>query len=612
MLDASPGDSNEAPAGHLTAFLTDGPDRWFDLDVAYFATALPAALGEAPDPAAIPVRFEILLAAVSPDTTPDICDNLADKAVAGGDGDAAAIACVQAIDRIVLESANYERLRGWAGRCDVLLDRGTAISARARCALLLRRGIVTVLTDCDLAAAEHLFERQRAIALELRSISQRLQHASWRAYVDCHSGHLYRSDLLLTEALTLCQQPGAPLIPRAMVASSYGMVKTLQGQPDAARTVLRAAMTAPDFSSVPPFIQEVIRGHLLYALAQSGQQDEIAELATTIREHTVPENRVFMQSYLHFSLGAFELRRGAPHRALIHAEQGLKDSRTLSSGLNDHLLQLLRLQALADLRRDGEAFGLLQEWLPRWRTLRMDLVSACALLEKSGLHARLGEIEPARKAFFDANHVLPESELPCPLNRDAHWRHQLRASLFPHARPDTHRGDVPVRIRTLGRFTVEIDGHVVYDRDWHGRRSKSLLQGLIALGGQKVSSAELADMVWPDSDGVQAQQNLKAVLWRLRRLGRKDGLDPLNWIHVKHGKISLPRTLCSIDALEFEAAATAALAAADTDALRDAFDLYGGEFLPGETDPPAVNACRQRLHQLWTRLQERQTELDKS
>lgn len=68
--------------------------------------------------------------------------------------------------------------------------------------------------------------------------------------------------------------------------------------------------------------------------------------------------------------------------------------------------------------------------------------------------------------------------------------------------------------------------------------------------GQKVPASRLADMLWPDAEGDKALQNLKVALHRLRRLGCREGDEPVNWVHVKQGRVSLVRGLCWVDVLE--------------------------------------------------------------
>lgn len=214
------------------------------------------------------------------------------------------------------------------------------------------------------------------------------------------------------------------------------------------------------------------------------------------------------------------------------------------------------------------------------------------------LDVRAGEFDRARRMLAAARELVPVGERLVPLHRNAAWLAELEAVFKP-----TTGGSVEtsarVNIRTLGEFVVEIDGRRIYDRDWKGVRTKMLLIALICAGGQKVPAERLADMLWPDSEGAQAMQNLKVALHRLRRLGRREGEPPLNWVHVKHGFVSLPASLCSVDA--FELLGRLASAGGRQGHVAEAIRLYAGEFLPGETAAPWVVGYRQHLREMLER-----------
>ncbi len=108
-----------------------------------------------------------------------------------------------------------------------------------------------------------------------------------------------------------------------------------------------------------------------------------------------------------------------------------------------------------------------------------------------------------------------------------------------------------VDIRTFGKFCLTVDGQPIYDRLWKGRRSKELLKTIIALGGTKVSMEKISSLLWPDSDGDRGLNNLKMALSRLRRIGDSNFAMPLNWLVIKHRRVSLVQSVCRVDALDF-------------------------------------------------------------
>lgn len=139
-----------------------------------------------------------------------------------------------------------------------------------------------------------------------------------------------------------------------------------------------------------------------------------------------------------------------------------------------------------------------------------------------------------------------------------------------------------MQIEALGGFRMTIRGRPVYDRRWRSGRTQRLLKLLLALGGEKVAVIQLAELMWPDAEGDRAHASLKTALARLRGAGRMRGDPPLEWIHWKHGRLSLAEPLVATDSLAFEASAQAALTDDDPAALVESLGLYRGEFLPGE------------------------------
>jgi LuxR family transcriptional regulator, maltose regulon positive regulatory protein len=181
------------------------------------------------------------------------------------------------------------------------------------------------------------------------------------------------------------------------------------------------------------------------------------------------------------------------------------------------------------------------------------------------------------------------------------------AMLCP-ARADTatvRTTDVPVRIHTLGRFTVAIDGRMVCSSGKSRKRPLSLLKALICLGGREVSLCRVGECLWPDSEGDLGARNLAVTLHRLRQLlGVRDAV-------LQHdGKLTLNDKLCWVDAWQFERWTNEGLALLDDEASRKsaetqlygAFNLYSGQYLARECDEAWMLAPRLRLRFKFERL----------
>jgi DNA-binding SARP family transcriptional activator len=75
-----------------------------------------------------------------------------------------------------------------------------------------------------------------------------------------------------------------------------------------------------------------------------------------------------------------------------------------------------------------------------------------------------------------------------------------------------------VRIYTLGRFSVMIDGKPMQFNGKAQRKPLELLMALVAFGGREVSERQLTEALWPDAEGDAAHQTCAVALHRLRKL----------------------------------------------------------------------------------------------
>lgn len=165
----------------------------------------------------------------------------------------------------------------------------------------------------------------------------------------------------------------------------------------------------------------------------------------------------------------------------------------------------------------------------------------------------------------------------------------------------------PVRIETLGRFMVCVDGASLAKAGKAQKKTLDMLKTLIAHGGEQVTMTTLADALWPDAEGDAAENAFKTTLHRLRRLlGHDDAL------LVHEGRLSLNPRLCHVDAIAFRRAADEALArlrpgagpdaGANIAVAERALDRYQGHFLPSETELPSFAALRESLRSRFHRL----------
>jgi DNA-binding SARP family transcriptional activator len=144
----------------------------------------------------------------------------------------------------------------------------------------------------------------------------------------------------------------------------------------------------------------------------------------------------------------------------------------------------------------------------------------------------------------------------------------------------------PIFIRTLGEFEIRVHGNPLQFANRAPQRALQLLAALVSQGRRSVSAGSLADLLWPDADGFDAQRALTTTLHRLRRM-----LGFPQAVRLIAGQLSLDPRFCCVDVWDFESALRVAR---EPEEIVEALDLYRGPFLGDDQTPWAI-AARRRI-----------------
>lgn len=179
--------------------------------------------------------------------------------------------------------------------------------------------------------------------------------------------------------------------------------------------------------------------------------------------------------------------------------------------------------------------------------------------------------------------------------------------------PESHPG-FTLRIRTLGGFRVWRGTQEITAKEWQREKAKQLLQLFVTHRKRLLQKEQIAELLWPGADAETAFRDLKVAMNALWGALEPNRAARSGSFYILRQGSAYGLNLASgywLDADQFEDLVTRGLAqgakgqdqqAAAT--LRQAMDLYGGDFLE---DVPYEDWCteeRERLQVLYLRAAE--------
>ncbi|MGE3589834.1 MAG: BTAD domain-containing putative transcriptional regulator [Ilumatobacteraceae bacterium] len=229
---------------------------------------------------------------------------------------------------------------------------------------------------------------------------------------------------------------------------------------------------------------------------------------------------------------------------------------------------------LADL--DGRPFA-----VPRNRWLR-------SLLRALAAH-RVGDADAARSHLATARLEAARCGYPDLPQRQERW---IVEHLAVYDDQQVEGAAAVADMRLLGDFCLRIGGE---DRTPPAGHPATLLK-LVALRGP-ITAAELIEALWPEVDETTGRSRLRNTLNRMRNRSGN--------VVVRRGELLAMAAGVTVDAIEFEAAAAAALAAPSqvrAGLARQAVARYRGDLLPGDRYAEWAAAPRERLRRRYLAL----------
>ncbi len=161
-----------------------------------------------------------------------------------------------------------------------------------------------------------------------------------------------------------------------------------------------------------------------------------------------------------------------------------------------------------------------------------------------------------------------------------------KSSASPLWEPEELRDDPVVRIRLLGEFQIEVDGHPIPSSAWRLTKARSLVQLLALAPGHELHREQVMEILWPGADSRATAGNYRQVIHAARRalhVARIEASASPSILDVRGGTISLnPAASLWIDVDEFNRLIAKGRQTRDYAMLESAADLYTGDLLPAD------------------------------
>lgn len=554
-------------------------------------------LNSRPRDLALPLRLQFLSDAAEPSLSLDRIKHYLDQFLERSDVEAAFAANAFAIFMIHNQGNDLTQFAPWYEGIEELLAGDHSVPSRFKAVIHIAKGLVELSGFFRLSAARESLLEALHWAEAAGDAALNLTATAVLGAILLQLADFKYLGMLLNNAAPLVDMPEVPFEAVAAFNGLSAMVTGLMG--DAARSaeLLGEIVYDPDFQCVSPSNWLQVQGNLMYNAIQTGDYGQAARIAKSMREFAIPEGNHFFYAYTHFNLALEANAEKDWSAARINVEEAVRRLEAAGAEHNTYMTKLMLAHGMVEQGEIDEAVEFLDRLKSDSAGKENHYVTAGAELELAAIQVKQHDLDQAREHYQRAKEIYHGLD-PIHPTRLRSFERDLRRILFPEtAALSTSEASLayPININTLGEFRIQFGGSTIDSLSWRGRQTKALLLALITFGGS-VSAEKLMDLLWPDSEADKASQNLKATIFRLKQVIKKDDGDARPWITVQNKRVAINHELCSVDALRFLRALSEAQQSGNSlTGLREALDLYAGDFMPQSDSETFVVNFRQDL-----------------
>jgi LuxR family maltose regulon positive regulatory protein len=532
-----------------------------------------------------------------------------------------------AVDAIVFGGASLKAVDAWFTTLSGLLRAhkrfpSPEVEAHVTCsvvkALALRRP-----PSVDM---EKWVDRAMVLARATQDLPLKFSFLVNAAYFRFHSGDFPAMRLLLQSLREMVRKTEIPYIPRLAFFWLEAAHANMNGLREHCMTVVKEGLGFAETTGVH-FMDHLLSGHGALCSLHMGDLPAATRLLEKMAA-SILTAKPWEACFYHNLAGWEALNRGDQAQALFHSDHSLGLANEVGNPWPEALAHLLRAFVLQRKGETEEAFRNLGQAAHLGKERGMGFVQFNCYLAEAWFRLCDGSdasaLTPLREGLRQGRengYVTIYMWCPGLLERIAaealekeiepeYVRGLIRrnALLPDDTARNSGRWPWPIRIYTLGRFNLVVDGASSPSGRKAAQKPLQLLKALIALGGKEVPQEKLSERLWPDADGDLAHESLSSNLKRLRKLLRND-----RSVLLRDGRITLNNGICWVDSWAFERIVGQTQAGLNPGAPvpdgpkiarigEKAIALYRGPFLSEEQFCPDIVTCRVRLRSKFLRM----------
>jgi len=478
-----------------------------------------------------------------------------------------------------------------------------------------------VLRQPDHPEIEAWVERVLILAKDPTLFNAKTQSLFFLAYYHNYRGNREKARLAIDQMRQLSQSPHASPFVKVMTLHIEAMHDCIFGLNRECLQAVRAGLELSQKTGV----SFLYHGWFAFGGFAAFQMNDLNAGRGFLKQMAScqPNLRPLDTTYYYLLQANEALLSGKVQQASLHAELALKIALDAGSPALTIRCLLVKARALHEIGKKPEAIKHLKQAADLSRRMKIEFGTFCCLFTKAQFEFDRGEERTARITLQKALSLGKErgfmgifidrptttasvcmKALEAGIEVD-YVRDMIRERNLMPEQPPWHLENWPwpLKIFTLGRFTILKDEKSVRFTKKVQQKPLALLKALIAFGGREVGEHQLTDALWPEADGDSAHQSFASNLHRLRQL-----LGFEKAILRQENQLTLDEKYCWVDIRAFEhllGKADAQWKAGEIESavelIEKALGFYKGPFLGQEVEQTWSMGIRERLRSMFLR-----------